>query len=75
MALQRDDLLPGDCMSMDQYESQHLGRLPHTFGKEKNKDKVVGGTIDVNHATGLIFAEQQAYLRARNTLKSKIAFK
>ncbi len=74
MGLRRDDLLPGDCVSLDQYESRHLGRLPHTFGKEKPKDKFVGGTIGVDHATGLIFAEHQASLRAGNTLESKKAF-
>jgi hypothetical protein len=53
--------MPEDCVS-------------HTLGKEKAKDKLVGCTISINHATGLIFAEYQASLRAGNTLISTKAF-
>ena len=71
MAVRQGDLLPGDCVSLDQYESSYLGRLPHTKGKESDKDKFVGGTIGVDHASGMIFASHQASLQTGNTLESK----
>ncbi len=74
MAVKNGDLLPGDCVSLDQYESSYLGRLPHTKGKERKKDKFVGGTIGVDHASGMIFVEHQASLRTGNTLESKKKF-
>jgi hypothetical protein len=57
MAVRRGDLKPGDCVSLDQYESSYLGRLPHTKGKEKLDDKYIGGTIGVDHASGGILLE------------------
>jgi hypothetical protein len=30
MAIQREDIHPGDRVSMDQYVCKQLGRLPHT---------------------------------------------
>ena len=71
MAVRRGDLNPGDCVSLDQYESSYPGRLPHTKGREKDKDKFVGGTIGVDHASTVIFATHQVSLRAGNTIESK----
>jgi hypothetical protein len=34
MAIRREDVHPGDRVSMDQYVCKQLGRLPHTYGKE-----------------------------------------
>jgi hypothetical protein len=74
MALRRGDLAPGDCVSLDQYESSYPGRLPHTRGHEKTANKYIGGTIGVDHASAVIFAEHQASLRAGNTIESKKKF-
>ena len=38
MMLHHEHLQPGDCVSLDQYESSIPGRLPHTYGKEKKDD-------------------------------------
>ena len=35
MMLRREHLQPGDCVSLDQYESSIPGRLPHTMGKNR----------------------------------------
>ena len=50
--LKRSHLVPGSCISVDHYMSPVMGRLPHTFGKER-----VGyscGTLFIDHASGKI---------------------
>jgi hypothetical protein len=54
-SLVRDDLKPGDRVSLKQYVSSVPGRLAHTYGKETKCDKLTGGTILVDHATGHVF--------------------
>ena len=74
MLLKRDNLFPGDCVSIDQYASTVLGRLAHTRGKEKETEKLNGGTIFVDHATGFIFLKNQVSLRSGETIQAKQAF-
>jgi hypothetical protein len=74
MLLKRGDLSPGDCVSVDQYASTVLGRLAHTKGKEKETEKLNGGTIFVDHATGFIFLKNQVSLRSGETVQAKQAF-
>ena len=72
MAVCQGDVQPGDCVSLDQYESSYLGHLPHTKGKEKKRDKFVGGTIGVDHARSMIVVLQhQSSLRTGNMLEFK----
>ena len=49
-------MTPGECVSVDQFVATVPGRLPHTFGKEKGVDRYTGGTLFVDHASGLIYA-------------------
>ena len=72
--LRQGDLEPGARVSIDQYMSALPGRLGHTKGKEKKKDKYVGGTLFVDHATGLTFLRHQVSLRASDTVRAKQAF-
>ena len=74
MILKRDATEPGDCVSVDQYTSTVLGRLPHTKGKEKKEEKYNGGTIFVDHATGYVHLTHQVSLRAGETVNSKLQF-
>ena len=67
-----NDLLPGDCVSIDQYISTVPGRCDTTSGKEK--EKYVWGTIFVNYASQYVFAENQRTLTAGNTFVSKCNF-
>ncbi len=51
--LLRSHLVPGRCMLVDHYFSPKMGRLPHTFGRER-----IGyscGTLFVDHASGKSF--------------------
>ena len=74
MILKRDTTEPGDCVSIDQYVSTVLGRLPNTKGKEKKDEKYNGGTIFVDHATGYVHLTHQVSLRAGETVKAKTNF-
>ena len=45
MAIKRDDVAPGDCVSIDQHISKTPGRLVHTQGRESAAQQCSGGTI------------------------------
>jgi hypothetical protein len=70
-ALVREDLKPGDHISIDQCVSSIPGRLSHTFGKEAKKNKLTGGTIFADHATGHVFIYNQVSARAGENLVGK----
>ena len=74
MAIRRENLNPGDCISMDQYQGRTPGRLPHTYGKEPPNSKYNGGTVFVDHSSGYIYLHHQVSLRAGDTLQGKHAF-
>jgi calcineurin-like phosphoesterase family protein len=66
--------MPGDRISLDQYESSVKGRLSHTRGQEPSHQQFSGGTIFVYHATGLIQAFHQISFSASDTIMSKQKF-
>ena len=74
LLLKTNHLRPGDCVSLDQYQSSIPGRLEHTYGKEKKEERYTGGTIFVDHASGLMYLQHQVSLRVGETLKAKHAF-
>jgi hypothetical protein len=74
MSLKANDLEPGRTVSMDQYQSTVCGRLPDTFGKEKEDDRFGGGTIFVDHASTKIYIKHQVSLKAGETIQAKRAF-
>jgi hypothetical protein len=70
-----DDILnAGDRVSVDIYCSSTNGRLPHTFGKEKNALQFTGGAIFVDHATRLIHNIHQHSTTTAETVLSKHLF-
>jgi hypothetical protein len=64
----------GDRVSVDIYCSSTNGRLPHTFGKEKNALQFTGGAIFVDHATRLIHNTHQHSTTTAETVLSKHLF-
>jgi hypothetical protein len=62
-------LLPGDCLSVDQYVSAIRGRLPFTFGCKHQG--YTCGTLFVDHASGKIFNFFQLSNNAAKTITSK----
>ena len=71
MMLQSEHLQPGDCVSLDQYESSIPGCLPHTYGKEKKDDQYNGGTLFIDHVSSMVFIQHQVSLRTGETLQAK----
>ena len=66
-----DELNPGDCFSVDQYESSVRGRLPHTRGRESQQSKLRCGTIYYDHASTKIFIRHQTSTEAAETINGK----
>ena len=73
-SIRADDLSPGDCVSVDQYESSVRGRRLETKGRERWDYKFCGGTLFYDHASGKIFVNHQVTLSASETIRSKQAF-
>ena len=69
MDLKRGDLHRGDCISTDHYISAIPGRLPNTYGRERQGYSC--GTLFVDHASGKIFNYCQTSTSAQETIKSK----
>ena len=71
MALQREHLNPGDCISWDQYVVPHRGRLYKSAGKERENMRYSGGSLAVDHASKQVFIHHQVALTANLTLVGK----
>jgi hypothetical protein len=67
-------LRPGQVVSTDQFVSKVRGRLPKTYGKEKDKEKYQGGTVFIDMATGFMYVQNQVSLGAAETLRAKHQF-
>ena len=74
MAIRRDAMKPGDCVSGDQYQCSMPGRLPHTKGKESISERYNGGTLLVDHYSAFVFLRNQVSLSVGSTLKTKHDF-
>ena len=72
MAIRKNQLVPGECVSVDQYVCKTPGRQLHGFGKGKTRYN--GGTIFVDHATSYISVHHQISLRAGETIQKKHQF-
>ena len=75
MMLHCEHLQPGDCVSLDQYESSIPGHLPHTYVKGKKDYQYNGGTMFIDHASSMVFTQHQVSLRMGETLHAKHKFK
>ena len=71
MALQREHLSPGDCISWDQYVVPHRGRLYTSAGRERESLRYGGGSLAVDHASKRVFIHHQVSLDASRTLIGK----
>ena len=74
MRIRREDLQPGDCVSVDQYICHDIGRLPHTKGKEKDAMRYCGGLIAVDHSSGYVHLDHQVSLYGGETVNCKNRF-
>ena len=49
--LKQGDLMLGQCVPCDQYESRTMGCLPTSFGEESDHLKYKGGALYVDYAS------------------------
>jgi hypothetical protein len=73
MNLRVGDLLPGQRVSVDHFESSKPGRMYSTKGGSKSAT-YCGGAIFVDHATGFISVQHQQTFGAADTIKAKLQF-
>ena len=69
--IKADDLSPGDCFSVDNFECPILGRRNETYGKEPSNKRCCGGSIWVDHASGFIFVHLQTHNDTADALVGK----
>jgi hypothetical protein len=79
MALKRNDLVPGQRVSVDHYQSSQPGRLYTSRGspqlsKSSKTTMYQGGAIYVDHASKFISIQHQTSLSAADTVKGKLTF-
>ena len=67
--LKEGDTQPGDCISVDHYQSSAPGRLPTTFGRKRQG--YTCGSLFVDHASGKLFNFCQLSTNADKTIASK----
>ena len=73
MNLRVGDLLPGQRVSVDHFESSQPGRMYSTKTGSKAAT-YCGGAIFVDHATGFISVQHQQTFGAADTIKAKLQF-
>ena len=69
-----DAKIPGDTCSLDQYVCHICGHLPGSRGRDKESHTYGGGTIFVDHVTGMIFNYHQVTFSAEETVEAKLAY-
>ena len=66
--------MTGQWVSLDLYVSIVRGRLPESYGEEKNDEQYTGGANSVDHSSHLIHHTRQFSTTAADTLNSKHKF-
>lgn len=64
----------GGRVSTDQFVSSLPGRLPTSYGREKEHEQYTGGTVFIDEASEYIHVENQVSLGASETIRSKQRF-
>ena len=73
-ALRRDNLFPGQRISVDHFVCSTKGRLFASRGKTKETELFTGGCVFVDHASGYVHVELQKHLNTDETLLAKEAY-
>jgi len=74
MNLKQNHLQPGQCVSVDHYQSAVPGRLYTSKGGTDPRHMFHGGAIFVDHASGYLDVRHQVTLGAADSVKSKLQF-
>jgi hypothetical protein len=74
MELKKDDLVPGQRVSVDHYQTAQPGRLYSSRGSTDKSDMFHGGAIFIDHASGYVALRHQVSLSTTDTIKAKVNF-
>ena len=69
--LKKEDLFPGQRVSIDHFVCSTKGRLYESHGQTKETEKYAGGMIFVDHASGFVHIEFVVSLTATETIAAK----
>ena len=69
--LKKDQLFPGQEVSVDHFVCSTLGRLYTGYGKSSESSMYKGGAIFVDHTTSFVHVEHQTSLTSHDTLQAK----
>ena len=73
--LKQENLLPGQCISVDHFVCSTNGRLFTSRGKTSALENLYcGGCLFVDHATGFVHVEHQTSTSTHDTLRAKESF-
>ena len=72
--LKKDNLLPGQMVSADNYISRAPGRLYHTKGKSDPYDMFSRCCIFIDHSSGYVSIKHQVAINTTETVKEKLTF-
>ena len=73
--LRQNNLLPGQCVSVDHFICSTKGRLFNSFGKTSALERLYcGGCLFVDHASGFVHVEHQTSLTSHDTMLAKEQF-
>jgi len=73
-ALKKEDLFPGQRVSVDHFICSTKGRLFTSAGKTKDSEMYDGGCIFVDHSSGYLYIVFQTTIDTHETLKAKQLF-
>ena len=71
MALKKDQLYPGQCVSMDHFKVNDHRRLYTSRGKTHPNMMYSGGCIFVDHSTGFVHMIHMINFTAMETIQAK----
>ena len=74
MELNNNDLVPGQRVSVDHFQSALPGRFYNSKGRTDSKDMFHGGCIFLDHAFGYIQVWHQVTFSANKTVKDKLFY-
>ena len=74
MALRRNDLFPGQQVSVDHFVSRVNGRTYESRGNPPPESMYGGGCIFVDHATGHISVQYQVSFSTADTIKAVLKY-
>lgn len=73
-AITKNNLLPGQEVSVDHFKCSTKGRLFTSMGKTSDSDMYSGGALFIDHASGYVDVQFQTQPNTHETIKSKTAF-